>query len=164
VLLTVSLVGTVAWYAWRGGRPVWWYVAVGGSAAIWLAYLIAGTEGLGQVGLSVLALGVVAGAYFRFGPRRRTAAVISVLCLGAGAAVVLGSWWPELLDPVLTAGGLFALAWFERSRLVAVVACLVPAALLVFPAGMPRTLVPAVVVLVAAIVALVRRNGTGAPA
>ena len=167
VLLTVSLVGTVAWYTWRDGRPVRTYlaVAVGGSASIWLAHLVAGTEGLGQVGLSLLALGVLAGAYFRLAAGRRTvAAMVSVVCLGAGAAVVLGAWLPELLDPVLTAGGLLALAWFERSRLVAVVACLVPAALLVFPAGMLRVLVPAVVVLVAAIVALVCRGGTAAPA
>lgn len=162
VLITAILVGTVAWYAVRArraGRSVLGYVAVavGGSAAIWLCHVIAGTEGLGEVGLPLLALGALAGAYFRLGTGRRTAAVISVVCLGAGAAVVLGAWLPDLVEPVLVAGGLLGLAWFERSRLVAVVACLVPAALLVFPDGVLRVLVSAVIVLAAAIVALVRR-------
>jgi hypothetical protein len=139
-------------------------VAVGGSAAIWLCHVIAGTEGLGEVGLPLLVLGALAGAYFRLGQRRRMAAVISIVCLGAGAAVVLGTWLPDLIDPVLIAGGLLGLAWFERSWLVAVVACLAPAVLLVFPGGMLRVLVPAVIVLVATIVALVRRGGTAAPA
>ena len=154
VLITVSLVGTLAWYA---RRPVWRYVAaaLGGSAAIWLSYLIVGTDGLGAVGLPLLALGVLTGAYFRLGGRRWVGA-LSAVCLGAGGAVVLGSWLPELVEPVLIAAGLCALAWFERSRLVAVVACLVPAALLVLPDGMPRVLVPAMLVLAAAVVALAR--------
>ena len=174
VLITVCLVGTAAWYARRDGRSVRGHVAVavGGSAAIWICHVIAGiadaTAGLGElvpsVGLPLLVLGVLAGAYFWLGPRRRAAAVVSVVCLGAGIAVVLGAWSPGLLDPVLIACGLLALAWYERSRLVVVVAFLVLAALLVVPDGTLRILVPAVIALAAAIVALVRRGGTVSPA
>lgn len=149
VLVTVCLGGTAAWYA---TRPWWRSVAVaaGGSAAIWLSYA---TDGLGELGLPLLVLGALAGAYFRLS-RRRAAAVAGIVSLGAGGALMLDSW---LFEPVLVGGGLLALAWFERSRLVAVVGCLVAAALLAFPDGMPRVLVPAMVVLGAAVVALVRR-------
>lgn len=167
VLITVVVVGTIAWYGWRAGGSVRGHVAVavGAGAVIWLVHLVAwvadATAGLGEVvpsvGLPLIGLGVLAGAYFRFG-RRRLVAVIGAVCLGAGVAVVLGAWAPELLDPVLVAAGLLVLAWYERSRLVAVVACLVLTALLVFPDGTLRMLVPAVVVLAAAIVALARRD------
>lgn len=117
-----------------------------------------------SVGLPLVVLGVLAGLYYRLGPRRRMAAVTSAVCLGAGVAVVLGAWSPGLLDPVLIAAGLLVLARFERSRLVAVVAVPVLVALLVVPDGTLRMLVPAVVVLVAAIAALVRRGGEVVPA
>ncbi|GAB1512435.1 hypothetical protein [Actinophytocola sp. KF-1] len=172
VLITVCLVGSVVWYAVRdrrAGRPVRGHVAVavGGTAAVWGVHLIAGiadaTAGLGDlvpsVGLPLLVLGLLAGLYHRLGARRRVAAVVSALCLGAGVAVVLGAWSPELLDPVLIACGLLALALYERSRLVAVVSCVVLTALVVVPDGTLRTLVPAVVVLGAAIAALARRGG-----
>ncbi len=168
VLITVVLVGTIAWYGRRVGGSVRTYVALaaGASAAIWLLHLIAGladaTAGLGEVvpsvGLPLLGLGVLAGAYFRLGSRRRVVAVVSIASLGAGVAVVLGAWAPGLLDPLLIAVGLLVLAWYERSRLVVVVACLVLTVLIVFPDGTLRTLVPAMVVLAAAIVALVRRD------
>lgn len=177
VLITVCLVGTVAWYAVRArraGRPVRGHVAVavGATAAVWGCHLVAGfadaTAGLGglvpSVGLPLLVLGVLAGLYHRLGARRRAAAVTGFVCLGAGAAVVLGAWSPGLLDPVLIACGLLALAWYERSRLVAVVAWLVLAALVLVPDGTLRPLVPAAVVLLAAIAALVRRGGAVAAA
>lgn len=168
VLITVVLVGTIAWYGRRGGGSVRTHVAVavGASAAIWFLHLVAGiadaTAGLGEsvpsVGLPLIGLGVLAGAYFLLGTRRRVAAVVGVASLGAGVAVVLGAQAPGLLDPVLIACGLLVLAWYERSRLVVVVAGLVLTALVVVPDGTLRTLVPAMVVLAAAIVALVRRD------
>jgi hypothetical protein len=176
VLITVTLVGTAAWYAVRTRRSVRRYVVVaaGGAVAVWACHFAAGiadasddpTELIPSVALPLVALGVLAGAWahLRPGPRHRTAVTISVCCLLAGVAVLLGAWSPGLLDPVFLACGLLALAWFERSRLVAVVAGLVLAARLVFPDGTLSTLVPAVVVLVAVIVALVRRNSLAAPA
>jgi hypothetical protein len=177
VLITACLVGTVAWYAVRArraGHPVRRHlvVAVGAGAAVWGCHAVAGiadaTAGFGDlvpsVGLPLVVLGVLAGTYHRLGARRRTAAVASVVCLGAGVAVVLGAWSPGLLNPVLIACGLLALGWLERSRLVAVVACLVLTALVVVPDGPLRVLVPAVVVLVAAMAALVRRGGDPAAA
>jgi len=174
VLITMCLVGTIAWYARQAGGSVRGHVApaVGATAAIWLFHLVAGladaTAGFGELvpsaGLPLLVLGVLAGAYHRLGTRRRAAAVISVVCLGGGVAVVLGAWAPGLLDPVLIACGLLALAWYERSRLVAVVSFVVLAALVLVPDGTLRTLVPAVVLLVAAIAALVRRGAPAAPA
>jgi hypothetical protein len=176
VLITATLVGTVAWYAVRArraGRSVRRHlvVAAGGVVAVWACHFVAGIadasadpgELIPSVGLPLVVLGVLAGAwaYLRPGPSHRTAATISGCCLLAGVAVLLGAWSPGLLDPVLLACGLLALARFERSRLVAVVACLVLVARLVFP---DSTLVPAVVVFAAAIVALVRRNSTAAPA
>jgi hypothetical protein len=179
VLITATLAGTVAWYAVRArraGRSVRRHlvVAAGGGVAVWVCHFVAGFadasadpgELIPSVGLPLVALGVLAGvwAYLRPGPRHRTAATISVCCLLAGVAVLLGAWSPALLDPVFLACGLLALARFERSRLVAVVACLVLVARLVFPDGTLAALVPAVVVFAAAIVALVRRNSTAAPA
>jgi hypothetical protein len=84
--------------------------------------------------------------------------------LVVGVGTVLGAWSPGLLEPVLIAAGLVALAWYERSRLLVLVAGAVLAALVVIPDGTLSTLVPAVIVLAAAIVALARRNGTTAPA
>jgi hypothetical protein len=149
-------------------------VAVGGGVAVWASHFVAGFadasadpgELIPSVGLPLVALGVLAGVwvYLRPGPGHRTAATISVCCLLVGVAVLLGAWSPGLLDPVFLACGLLALAWFERSRLVAVVACLVLVARFVFPDGTLSTLVPAVIVFAAGIVALVRRNNTAAPA
>jgi hypothetical protein len=77
---------------------------------------------------------------------------------------VLGAWSPGLLDPVIIAGGLLILARYERSRLLAVVAVAVLVAMVVFPVGMLSTLIPAVMMLAAAIVALVRQSGAPEPA
>lgn len=165
VLVTVWLVGTVAWYAVRArraGRRVRGHVAVavGASAAVWGGHVVAGIGDLvPSVGLPLILLGVLAGVYHRLDQRRRTAAVIGAVCLGTGVAVVLDAWSPGLLAPVLIACGLLALARFERSRLVAMVAVVVLVGLVVLPDGTLRMLVPAVVVLVAALSALVRRAG-----
>lgn len=179
VLVTVTLVGTVAWYARRArraGGSVRTHVAlaVSGAIAVPACYAVAGAadvmadpaELVRSVGLPLLLLGALLGAaaYFRVGPWRRTAATIGVVCLVAGVGTVLGAWLPGLLAPVLIAAGLLAIARYERSRLLAVVAGTVFVALVVFPDGTLSTLIPAVVVLAAAIVTLVRRNGATAPA
>jgi hypothetical protein len=179
VLITVTLVGTVAWYAWRArrsGGSVGTHVvlAVTGGLAVATCHVVADfadsvTDPAGlvpSVGLPLLGLGVLAGAwaYFRLGPWRRTAATIGITCTVTGAATVLGAWSPGLLDPVLITVGLLALARHERSRLLAVAAVVVLAALLVFADGVLSTLVPAALVLATAIVALVRQNGVRSPA
>jgi hypothetical protein len=119
-----------------------------------------------SVGLPLIGLGVLATAwaYFRLGPWRRAAALISAACLVVGVGTVLGAWSPGLLDPVIIAGGLLILSWYERSRLLAVVAVAVLVAMMVFPVGMLSTLIPAVMILAAAIVALVRQSGAPEPA
>lgn len=179
VLITATLVGAVAWYAWRArraGGSVRAHVAlaVGGGIAVPACYVVAGaadaigdTAGLvPSVGLPLLGLGALTGAwaYFLRGPWRRTAATISVVALVASVGTVLGAWSPGLLDPLLIASGLLVLARYERSRLLAVVAGTVLVALVVFPDGTASMLIPAVIVLATAIVALVRRNGASAPA
>lgn len=171
VLVTVTLVGTLAWYARRAGRSVRTHVAlaVGGAIAVPACYFVAAAADamadpaamVRSVGLPLLGLGALLGAwaYFRRGPWRRAAAVIGVVCLVAGVGTVLGAWSPGLLDPVFITAGLLAIAWYERSRLLAVVAGVVLVALVVFPDGTFSTLVPAVIVLATAVVALVRRTG-----
>jgi hypothetical protein len=172
VLIAVTLVGTVAWYAVRArraGGPVRTHVAlaVAGGLAVPTCYVVAGMadaiadpEGMiPAVGLPLLGLGALTGAaYFVLGPWRRTAAAVSVGCLVTGAATVLGAWSPGLLEPVLITVGLLALARYERSRLLAVAAVAVPVALVVFPDGTLSMLVPAAIALAVAIAALVREN------
>lgn len=176
VLIAVTLVGTVAWYAWRArrsGGSVGTHVALAVTGALAVATChvvadfadsVADPAGLvPSVGLPLLGLGVLAAAWawFRLGPWRRTAAAIGIVCTVTGAATVLGAWSPGLLDPVLLTVGLLALARYERSWLLAVAAVVVFAALLVFPDGVLSTLVPAALVLATAIVTLVRQNGDG---
>lgn len=179
VLVTATLVATMAWYGWRArraGKPAGTYVmlAVGGGLAVLVAYVATGMATatsdpagmITSVGLPLLGLGAMTGAwaYLRLGPWRRAAAMISVAALLIGAGTVLGAWAPALLEPVIITAGLFALARFERSRLLAIVAVLVLAAMVVFPAGTLSMLVPAMVVLAAAIVVLVRQGGAAEPA
>jgi hypothetical protein len=175
VLITATLVATMAWYGWRarrdGGsvRP-YVMVAVCGGLAVPVAYVATGMAGavadpagtVTSVGLPLLGLGVLAGAwaYLRPGRWRRAAAMVSAACLLVGAGTVLGAWAPGLLDAVIVTGGLLALARFERSRLLALVAVLVLAAMLAFPVDTLGMLVPAMVVLAAAIVVLVGQGGT----
>jgi hypothetical protein len=176
-LVLVTLVGAVAWYAVRArraGRSVRGHVAmaVGGVVAVLACHVVAGLadavpekgEMVRSVALPLTGLGVLAGAYYWFGPRRRAAAVVSVVCLTVGASALMGAWAYGLVDPLLITCGLLVLAGYERSRLVAVLAVVLLAALLVFPFGILSTLVPAVVVLAAAVAALVRRSGRPAPA
>jgi len=116
------------------------------------------------VALPLAGLGVLAGAYFWFGPRRRAAAVVSAVCLTTGVSALVGALAYGLVDQLLITCGLLVLAWYERSRLVAVLSVVLLAALLLFPFGILSTLVPAVIVLATAVVALVRRSGRPAPA
>lgn len=179
VLVIATLVATMAWYGWRArraGKPAGTYVmlAVGGGLAVLVAYVATGmatvtSDPAGMVtsvGLPLLGLGAITGAwaYLRLGPWRRAAGMISVAALLIGAGTVLGAWAPALLEPVIITAGLLALARFEHSRLLAVVAVLVLAAMVVFPAGPLSMLAPAIVVLAAAIVVLVRQGGSPEPA
>lgn len=181
VLVTVTLVATAAWYGWRARRAsgasgrAQVAVAVGGGIAVPVGYVAAGVAGtadepaglITSVGLPLIALGGLAGtwAYFRLGSGRRAAvAVIGVVCLVVGFATVLGAWAPGLFLPVVIAGGLLALARFERTRLLALVAVAVLVAMLVFPAGTLSMLIPAALMLAGGIVGLARQGGAGAPA
>lgn len=170
VLVTATFVATVAWYGWRAGDPVRRYVALalGGGVAILVGYVATGMADVAHdpagfvssVGLPLLALGAVAGAWARLrpGPGRRVAALISVSCLVVGVGTVLGTWAPGLYDPVVIAVGLFVLARLERSRLLAAVAAVVLVAMVVFPTGTLSTLLPAALTLAGAIVALAHQS------
>ena len=173
LLVAVTLAGAVLWYGVRA-RAGWRHVAVavGGVLAVLACHAVAGIadampdEGglVRSVALPLAGLGVLAGAYFWFGPRRRPAVVVAVVCLTAGVSALAGAWAYGLLDPLLITCGLLALAWYERSRLVAVLAVVLPVAFLLFPYGVLSTLVPAVLVLAVAVTALVLRGGLRHPA
>jgi hypothetical protein len=175
VLIAVTAVGSVAWYAFlarRAGGSVRAYVrlAVAAGLAVPACYVVAGLADaiadpagmVPSVGLPLLGLGALAGGWAYFGPWRRTAAAIGLVCLVTGAATVLGAWSSGLLEPVLITAGLLALARYERSRLLAVAALAVLVALVVFSDEVLSILVPAVIALATAIVALVRQNSTSA--
>ncbi len=182
VLVTVTLVVTAAWYGRRarraGGGSVLAYVAVAvaGGVAVPVGYVAAGVAGtvaepaglITSVGLPLAGLGglALAWAYLRLTPgRRRSAvAVIGVVCLVVGVATMLGAWSPALFVPVMIAASLLALARFERSRLLALVAGAVPVAMVVIPVGTLSLLIPAAIMLAAGTVALARRDEGGAPA
>lgn len=170
VLVTATLVATVAWYGWRArraGGSVRTHVilAVGGGIAVLFCYAITGMAGsftdpaglVTSVGLPLLGLGAMAGAW-AYVQRRRVAAVVSIACLVAGVGIVLGAWAPGLLDPLVIAGGLLALARYERSRVLAVVAGVVLVVMVVFPDGAPSMLFPAVVTLATGVVVLARQH------
>jgi hypothetical protein len=178
VLVMATLVVTMAWYGWRArraGGSVRAYVAlaVGGGVAVPAAYVVVGMASampdpaglVTSVGLPLVVLGALAGAWaYSLRPWRRTATTIGVVCLVIGVGTLLGALAPGLLGPVVIAGGLLALARFERSRLLAVAAGTVLVAMVAFPVGTPSMLIPAMVLLAVAIVALVRQSGAGAPA
>jgi hypothetical protein len=181
VLVTVTLVATVTWYGWRarraGGGSVRAYVvaAVGGAVAVPVGQLAAGvgatvdepTGLITSVGLPLVVLGALLGAWahFRLAPGRRVVvAAVGVGCLVVGVATMLGVWSPGLFVPVVITAGLLGLARFERSRLLAVVAGAVLVAMVVFPIGTMSTLIPAVIVLGAGVLALARQRDVGAPA
>jgi len=113
---------------------------------------------VGSVALPLLGLGVLAGAYHWFGSRRRVTAVLGAVFLLAGFSVLLGAWAYGQVDLLIITCGLLALARYERSRLVAVLSVVVLVALLAFPYGVLSTLVPAALVLAAAITALARQG------
>lgn len=172
VLVIVVLVGTTAWYGWRArraGEPIRTYVTVGiaGTFAVVACYLAAavadsvGDSGVvTSVGLPLVGIGVLAGAwaYLRPASSRRLAVVLSIGCLAVGLGIAVGALAPGLVDPILIAGGLLALARFERSRLLAVVACVVLAAMVVFPTGTFSMLLPATLLLLAGVAALAMRQ------
>lgn len=173
LLVAVVLMGTVAWYGVRA-RSVRGHlaVAVGGVVMVLACYVVAGIadevpekgELVGSAGLPLVVRGVLTGAYYRFEARRRAVAVVSVVCLAFGVSALLGAEAPGLFDPVVMMCGLLVLAWYEQSRVVAVLAVVVPMALLAFPYGFPSTVVPAVIVFAGAVLALVRRGRAPAPA
>lgn len=176
VLVMVTLVATVGWYSRRAGGSVRRHVALalGGGVAVLVGYVAVGIAAAAEeapglvssVGLPLLVLGGVAGAWvlLRLGPGRRAAAMISVGCLVVGVGTVLGVLAPGLYEPVIIAAGLFALARFERSRLLAIVAGMVLVVMMMFPVGTMSMLLPAAVALAGGVVALVRQGDTPAPA
>jgi hypothetical protein len=179
VLVTATLIATAAWYGWRARRSgsVRTYVAlaVGGGIAVPAGYVAADVAGtvaapaalVTSVALPLIGLGGLAGAwaYFRLTEWRRVAVVtIGVGCLVVGVATVLGTWSSGLFLPVVIAGGLLALARFERSRLLALAAGVVLVAMVVFPAGPLSTLIPAAIMLAAGILSLVRQGEGAVPA
>jgi hypothetical protein len=179
VLVTATLIATVAWYgrrARRAGGSVRMHVAlaVGGGITVpagYIAIAVADANSdpadlVTSVGLPLIGLGVLAAAWahFRLGPGLRVAALIGVVCLVVGVSTVIGTWSPGMLDPVIIAGGLLALARFERSRLLAVVAVAVLVTMAVFPFGTLTMLIPAAMLLATAIVVLVRQSWAVQPA
>src|SRR3954447_6055900 len=178
LLVTATLVATMAWYGWRSrraGDPAGEYVAlaVGGGIAVPVGYVFADMTAAAAdpagvvtpVGLPLVVLGGlgVVWARTRLGTRWRAVVLAAgVGCLVVGLATVLGAWLPGLYLPVVITGGLLALARFERSRLLALVAVAVLGALLAFPHGELGALIPAVIVPAAAIAALVRRPAAAA--
>jgi hypothetical protein len=171
VLIVVTLVGTVAWYAFRArraGGSVRTHVALAVAAglAVPACYIVAGLAGaiadpagmVLSVGLPLLVLAALAGTAARSGFWRRTAAAVAIVCAVTGFATVLGAWSPGLLESALITVSLLALAWYERSRLLAVTAVAVPVALVALPDGVLAMLVPAAIALAVAIAALVRQN------
>jgi hypothetical protein len=178
VLITVTFVATVAWYARRARRAErsarpYVVLTVAGGLAVPACYVVAGiadatanpAELVPSVAWPLLLLGVLTGAwaYFRLGPWRRTTATVGIVCTVTGLATVLGALAPGLLEPVLIGAGLLTLSWYERSRLLAAAAVAVAAALVVFPDGPLSTLIAAVLALATAIAALVRQNVSPAP-
>jgi hypothetical protein len=172
-LVAVVLVGTMAWYGVRA-RAVRRHlaVAVGGVVMVLACQVVAGIadavpekgELVRSVGLPLVVLGLLTGAYYRFESRRRVVGVVSVVCLALGVSALLGAEAPGLFAPVVVMCGLLVLARYEGSRVVVVLAVVVPVALLAFPYGFLGTVVPAMIVLAGAVVALVRRSGQPAPA
>jgi hypothetical protein len=162
VLAAAAVVITAAWYGWRArqaGEPVRPYVtwAVGGGLAVLACHAVAAMAGalsdsglVTSAGLPLVVFGTLTWVLSR-GERWRVPAMV---CVALGAAIVLGAWVPGLLDPVIIAVGLFALARFERSRLLAIVAAAALVAMTVFATGTLSMLVPAGIVLAAGIVVL----------
>lgn len=171
-LVIVVLVATTAWYGWRARRAgdsirTHVTVGIGGTVAVLACYLAAAAadpaddEGVAtSVALPLVGLGVLAGAwaYLRPGRARRVAAVLGIGCLAVGVGTALGVWAPGLVDPILIAGGLLALARVERSRLLAVVAGAVLVAMVAFPTGTLSLLLPATLLLLAGVVVLAMRQ------
>ncbi|MCT2583927.1 hypothetical protein [Actinophytocola gossypii] len=180
LVITAVLVATVARYgvlARRAGGSARTHVtlAVCGGVGLPLGYVVAGMAGttddpaglITSVALPVLGLAAVAAAWagLRLGPGRRSATLIGAVSLVVGAGVLLGALaGPGLLEPVVVAGGLLALARHERSLPLAILAGAVLVPMVLFPIGAQGLLIPAVLVSAAAVVALVRRRRLAEPA
>jgi hypothetical protein len=167
VLVIVALVATVAWYGRRAGGSFLPYaaVAVGGGIAVVAGYVAAGMAGtadepaalITSVGLPLAGLGGLACAYGRPAPLLRLVVLVfGAGCLLVGLATMLGAWSPGLFLPVAIAAGLLALARYERSRLLALVAVTALVTMALIPAGPLSLLIPAAVMLAGGVVALAR--------
>lgn len=168
-VIVVVLVATTAWYAWRARENLRVHVtvAIAGVVGVVVCYLFAAVADASadagvvtSVGLPLFGLGVMAGvwAYLRPGRARWLAATLATGCLAVAIGTALGVWAPGLVDPVLITGGLLVLARVERSRLLVAVAGVVLAAMVVFSTGTLSMLLPATLLLLAGVVALVRSH------
>jgi len=167
-LVAAIFVATVAWYAVRAEKPKPWRrlaaIAFCGLIAIPIAGIVAGgmtshgdgRELLGTVmGLfTLLGAGGAAWAYFRLGPGRGAAIIIAVMFGPLAVYGWLVSLLPQMAEALLPGLGLLALAWFERSVLLASVTVAFLLAAAVFTTGSAALLIPAAVTLVGAIATL----------
>ncbi|MDT7724659.1 MAG: hypothetical protein QOI21_1235 [Actinomycetota bacterium] len=167
-LVALVFVATVAWYAVRAATPRPWRklitVTVGGLLALPVAEVVAdgmashgdGREMLGTV-MSLFALlgaGGAAWAYFRLGTGRGAAIVIALMFCPLAVYGWLVSLLPQTAEALVPGLGLLALAWFERSRLLASVTAAFLLVVVVFTSGSAALLVPAAVMLAGALAAL----------
>lgn len=166
-VIAFVFVATVVWYAVRS-RPIRfrWFggVLIGGLLALVVALVIGGEmtshgdgrELLGTVCLlfAVLGAGAAAWVYFRLGRGRRPATVIALFFLPLAAYGGVVSVVPVPENPLLAGMGLLALAWIERSVLLASVTVVFLLAAVLFTIGTTALLIPAAVVLAGAIAAL----------
>ncbi|HEV7975735.1 hypothetical protein [Amycolatopsis sp.] len=167
-LVAAIFVATVAWYAVRAEKPRPWRrlaaIAFCGLIAIPIAGIVAdgmmshgdGRELLGTVmGLfALLGAGGAAWAYFRLGPGRGAAIIIAVMFGPLAVYAWLVALVPQTAEALLPGLGLLALAWFERSVLLASVTLAFLLAVIVFTTGLAALLVPAAVMLAGAIATL----------
>jgi hypothetical protein len=160
---------TVVFYAWSSGRRrLFAWVGLYGLVAI--AGLLLVTDIVARqpdlrttIGGSLTAMGLCAAAwvYFRLGPGRNAVTAIGAICLPIGFAALLVGTVAVSADQWVVTVGLLALAWFERSWLLAAVAGLV---FVVAWAFLPETIglvLAASVLLVGGIAALMLRNMAG---
>jgi hypothetical protein len=167
-LIAAIFVATVAWYAVRAEKPRPWRrlaaITVSGLIAIPIAGIVAdgmtshgdGRELLGTVmGLfALLGAGGAAWAYFRLGPGRGAAIIIAVMFGPLAVYAWLVALVPQTAEALLPGLGLLALAWFERSVLLAAITLAFLLAVIVFTTGLAALLVPAAVMLAGAIATL----------
>jgi hypothetical protein len=167
-LVGAIFVASVAWYAVRAEKPRPWRrpaaITFCGLIAIPIAGIVAdgmrsdgdGRELLGTV-MSLFALLGASGAawaYFRLGPGRGAAIIIAVMFGPLAVYAWLVALVPSAAEVLLPGLALLALAWLERSVLLAWVTVAFVLAAAVFTTGSAALLVPAAVVLAGALAAL----------